>query len=212
MSDAEIKPEIAPEQLLQTPEDVLGFVPLFYGTIVAPRSVFAKISSPLSSSAQGKIWLSALAMIFIASALPAVLKALSPEGSVRAVGFFLSNLTAWSVLSMTLYYLSFTSNAQRLSCKTAFSTVAWAFLPFIFFAPVACFKGILGGGFILLACLPTIWFLILLWLAFKTALRISKTRMALMAIVVPPVLCLIYFFWVGLAIFSVLSQVLARLS
>ena len=213
MSDSEAEPETIVVNQAQDASEEPDFVSLFYGTLTAPRSTFAKISSSLSTPAQNKIWLSALAMIFIATAVPATLKASNAESSMRVLGFFISNLTAWSVLSLTLYYLSFTAGAHKLSGKTAFSIVAWAFLPFIFFAPVACFKGILGGrvSFSGLACLPTIWFLILLWVAFQTALRISKTRMALMAIVVPPVLTLIYFFWVGLAIFSLLSQILAPL-
>jgi hypothetical protein len=205
MSDQQDAPA---ETYIEQPD----FVTLFSGIVSAPQTTFAKINSSFSLSSAKKLWLSSLAMIFLASALPAVLKASSPEGTIRAIGFFLSNLTAWSVLSLTLYYLSFTQGARRLTAKNAFCTVAWAFLPFIFFAPVACFKGILGGGFMLLACLPTLWFLALLWLGFKTALQINTVRMALMLIVVPPILCTIYFFWIGLAVFSLISQVLAKLS
>ena len=116
------------------------------------------------------------------------------------------------MLALVLYYLGIWLRGHKLTPGNALIATGWAFLPFAFFAPVACFKTALGGGFTLLACLPALWFLLLEWFAFQVSLRTSAVKLALIAFVVPPIFCLVYLFWIGLAVATAIGQLVSHLA
>ena len=155
-------------------------------------------------------------LVFVALALPAAIKvglAGDPvEGTAKGMAFVLANLADWAVLAFILYYLSIWLRSNRCTLGNAFIATGWAYLPFAFFAPIACFKSALGDGFTAFACLPALWFIVLQWLAFQTSLRTTTIKLALIALVVPPVFCLVYLFWIGLAAISLLSTLLSHLT
>ena len=189
------------------------FADVFYGVLVAPQQTLSILSDRSKFPPTAANLLLTLAFVLFTVGLPAAIKALgSADNLDKALAFILGNLTNWSVLSFILYYLGSSMRSHKLTLGNAFIATGWAFLPFAFFAPVACFKGVLGSAFIFLACLPTIWFLALQWIAFRSALRVSNFKLALIALVVPPILCLVYLFWIGMAAFSVISQLLSHLS
>ncbi|MBU6450841.1 MAG: hypothetical protein KGS72_03615 [Cyanobacteria bacterium REEB67] len=193
------------------------FADVFYGVLIAPRQTLAILADRAKFPPTFANLLLTFALVLFSVGLPAAMKASgnasAPEESVlKSISFAFGNLFNWSILSLILYYLSIGLRPNRLTLGNAFIVTGWAFLPFSFFAPVACFKLALGNGFIFFACLPAIWFLFLQWTAFQTALRVSNFKLLLIALVVPPVLCLVYIFWIGLAAFSLLSQLIAHLS
>jgi|GEM_PF-556841 len=192
------------------------FADIFYGMLIAPRQTLFI----LSDSKKFPPSLANLFLTFVLVAgvlmLPAGIKigaaSDSAEGVIKALAFIIANMLNWLVLSFVLYYLSIWLRGNRLTLGNAFIATGWAYLPFAFFAPIACFKTALGHNFMALAVIPAIWFLLLQWLAFQTSLRTSTIKMAMIALVVPPVFCLVYLFWIGLAVCSVMAQILSHLS
>jgi Yip1 domain len=192
------------------------FADVFYGVLIAPRPTFSILSNSTKfPPTLANLFLSFI-LVFVALALPGAIKvgaaANTAEGLLKASAFVLGNLADWALLSLILYYLSIWLRGNKLTLGNAFIVTGWAYLPFAFFAPVACFKGALGNAFTMFACLPAMWFIVLQWLAFQTALRTTTIKLALIALVVPPVFCLVYLFWIGLAVFSLLSQLIAHLT
>jgi hypothetical protein len=216
-AELELEPAKEPEAKSGYKNPFHLFADVFYGVLIAPRQTLAILGDRAKFPPTFANLLLTFALVLFSIGLPAAMKASSGgvsavEGMLKSYSFIFGNLFNWSVLSLILYYLSIGLRPNRLTLGNAFIVTGWAFLPFAFFAPVACFKAALGNGFIFLACVPAIWFLFLQWTAFQTALRVSNFKLVLIALVVPPVLCLIYLFWIGLAAFSLISQLIAHLS
>lgn len=192
------------------------FADIFYGVLIAPRQTLRILSdSSKFPPTPGNLFLTFL-LVSGALLLPASIKigsaANSTEGIFKGLAFIFGNMFNWVMLAAVLYYLSIWLRGNRLSPGNAFIATGWAYLPFAFFAPVACFKSALGGGFMALACIPALWFIALQWLAFQTSLRTSTIKLAMIALVVPPVFCLVYLFWIGLAVCSLLGQLISHIS
>jgi hypothetical protein len=192
------------------------FADVFYGVLIAPRQTLSILSDSSRFPPTFANLLLTFVLVFGVLALPAAIKVGANGGSemgvLKASGFIVGNLFNWAMLSFILYYLSIWLRGNKLSLGNAFIATGWAYLPFVFFAPVACFKSALGNGFTLFACVPALWFLVLEWFAFQTSLRTSAIKLALIALVVPPIFCLVYLFWIGLAAFSLISQLLSHLT
>jgi hypothetical protein len=192
------------------------FADVFYGVLIAPRQTLAILSDcKRFPPTAGNLFLTFVLVLGVLC-FPAAIKVgandSSAVGWLKAAAFVGGNLLDWLVLSFVLYYLSIWLRGNKLTLGNAFIATGWAFLPFAFFAPVACFKSALGGGFTAFACIPALWFLVLEWFAFQISLRTSTIKLALIAIVVPPVFCLVYLFWIGLAVFSLIAQLLSHLT
>jgi len=192
------------------------FADIFYGMLIAPRqTLFILSDSKKFPPSLANLFLTFVLVLGVLM-LPAGIKigaaADSGEGIIKALGFVTGNLLNWLVLAFILYYLSIWLRGNRLSVGNSFIATGWAYLPFAFFAPIACFKTALGNNFLALAVIPAVWFILLQWLAFQTSLRTSTIKMAMIALVVPPVFCLVYLFWIGLAVCSLMAQILSHLS
>ncbi len=192
------------------------FADVFYGVLIAPRQTLAILSDCKKFPPTAANLFLTFVLVFGVLCLPAAIKVGANEwsmmGWLKAIAFVSGNLINWLLLSVILYYLSIWLRGNKLTLGNACIATGWAYLPFAFFAPVACFKGALGGGFTAFACLPALWFLALEWFAFQISLRTSAIKLALIALVVPPVFCLVYFFWIGLALCSLLAQLLSHLT
>src|SRR5262249_24156925 len=141
------------------------FADVFYGMLVAPRPTLAILSDcKRFRPTAGNLFLT-LVMVLGALAIPAAIKAgandWSGMGWLRASAFIFSNLCNWWMLALVLYYLGIWLRGHKLTPGNALIATGWAYLPFAFFAPVACFKSAMGGGFPMFACLPALWFLAL---------------------------------------------------
>jgi hypothetical protein len=183
---------------------------IFYGVLVAPRQTMLILSDSSRFPASFGNIIGATLLVVLVLSLTALLRYKGAGNSgVTITAFLLSGLGYWVTLSLVLYYLSIWLRGHRLTIGNAFIATGWAFLPFAFFAPIACLKS--TPIFLPLAVLPAIWFLALEWIAFQTSLRTSAIKLGLILLVVPPVITLVYLFWIGLACFSLVSQVINAL-
>ncbi|CAN5365601.1 hypothetical protein BH11CYA1_BH11CYA1_19160 [soil metagenome] len=185
---------------------------IFYGVLVAPRQTMMILSDSSRFPTNFANFSSAALLVVLCLSITAFLK-IKPDNATESLIncslFVVSGLTYWATLSCILYYLSIWLRGHRLTFGNAFIATGWAFLPFAFFAPIACMRH--TPLFLILATIPAFWFLALQWIAFQTSLRTSTIKLALILLVVPPVLTMVYIFWIGLAGFSIISQLLAAL-
>lgn len=171
----------------------------FYGVITAPISTFQRLADP--DSDPNKTGLpGALLVVFIGMGLTAFIRfnPKDPSTLLNVAGFMTGGFTNWLFLTYILVLISVALN-RRIKFANALTMTGWALLPFVFFAPVGCFKHV-KILFLLLATLPAFWLLFLQWLAFKSSLRLSAAKLLAIIIVVPPLLAFVYFFWIGLAL------------
>jgi len=180
---------------------------IFYGVLVAPRQTMLILSDSTRFPASLGNLAGAALLVVLAIASPAFLR-FRADGSSQSMlacfVFLFSGMGYWVTLSCILYYLSIFLRGHRLSFGNAFIATGWAFLPFAFFGPVACLRH--TPLFFFVAALPALWFVALQWIAFQTSLRTTGIKLTLICLVVPPIITLIYLFWVGLACFATLSQ------
>jgi hypothetical protein len=144
-----------------------------------------------------------------------VLAALTLTASLKlkaatvSLSYFFTSFASWFTLTLILYYLSIWMRGHRLTLGNAFIATGWAYLPMLFFAPVACLKqtalfAVCGPG-------VALWLIILQWIAFQTSLRTSATKLALILVVVPPIFIFVYLFWIGLAGFALINTLINSL-
>lgn len=180
---------------------------IFYGVLVAPRQTMLILSDSSRFPATVGHVGGTVALVLTAMALVASLKLKAPS---LAFSYFLSTFSTWFSLALILYYLSIWMRGHRLTLGNAFIATGWAYLPMLFFAPVACLKNTPIFG--LLAAAISLWLIALQWIAFQTSLRTSATKLALILFVVPPVFVFVYLFWIGVACFSLLNTIINQLS
>lgn len=180
----------------------------FYGVITAPITTFNRLADPESDPEKTGVW-GALLCVAIGMGLTAFIRfnPKDPSTLLNVAGFLSGGLTDWLVLSYILVLISAVLN-RRIKFKTALTVTGWAFLPFVFFAPIGLFKHV-KILFILLATLPAFWLLFLQWQAYKSSLKVSAAKLLAIIIIVPPILFFVYFFWVGLALTILAVEFLA---
>jgi Yip1 domain len=179
---------------------------IFYGVLVAPRQTMMILSDssrfpPTASHIGGAVLLVLAALTLTAS--------LKLKVATVSLSYFCTSFASWFTLTLILYYLSIWMRGHRLTLGNAFIATGWAYLPMLFFAPVACLK----QTALFAVCGPAValWLIILQWIAFQTSLRTSATKLALILIVVPPIFVFVYLFWIGLASFALLNTLINSL-
>lgn len=189
------------------------FADIFYGVLVAPRQTMQILSDGKKYPATFSHLTQSIFFLILVLSLVSWLKFKldrMAESAVSSLVFTVSGIELWLVLAIALYYLgSFARVKVRFG--NALVSTAWAFLPVLFFAPIMCFKKLLGLGVMLPGMVVAIWFLYLIFAAFQSALKTTALKMSLIVIVVPPIFAFVYLFWMGLALFSLGMQLLPRL-
>ncbi len=207
------KPEEPPKKSQDYENSFNLFADIFYGVLVAPRQTMLILSDQTKyPCTAGNIAQAGFFVIMVLSMTGWLrFKADSIQASVGSgLMFTLSGALNWFFMAVVLYYLSIFMRG-RLKLGNALIATAWSFLPFIFFAPVLCFRSLLGNFFPLLAMMPALWFLFLLFVTFQASLRTSIPKLSLILIVVPPLFAFVYIFWLVVALGSLVMQILPRL-
>jgi len=138
--------------------------------------------------------------VFLSSILLG-LSRVQPDQSVDSILTVLLCLAAimiiWVVMSGILAVLPSLLKARSVRWDKALALSGWAFLPLIFFAPILCFKLLVGALIFPFAMIPLLWSLILFWFAYKIALGVSNAKLFVLAVVLPPMLFFSFTFWLG---------------
>jgi len=133
---------------------------------------------------------------------------------------FLSTFEIFSVITNQMFLWVFAAGALSLLStilndarptrwKKALVLTGWSLAPVVFFAPMMCLKNTMGPFVLPFATIPTWFTLFLLGASFKIALGISVRKMLVIAMVLPPMLFLVYIFWTGLSLVLVISEIIS---
>jgi hypothetical protein len=137
---------------------------------------------------------------------------INPNESLLSIFEILSvianEMIFWVIAAGLLSLLStIITNAKPTRWKKALVLTGWSMTPIIFFAPMMCFKNVLGAWVLPFATIPTWWTLFLLCASYKIALGIHTRKLLVIAFVLPPLLFLVYVFWSGLSLIMLLSEI-----
>lgn len=189
---------------------------LFMGILLHPFDTFRELDRLASDEHLiPDLTTKAFNMVFLAAMIVGGVRIQTDDGfmSVMRILSTLTNcMMLWVILSMAMSSLSRVMNAQPVSWKKSLVLTGWAFAPVIFFAPVLCFKNAIGPAVILFATVPTWWTMFLIYAGYKTGLNVTNTKLMVIAMVLPPMLFLVYIFWIGLAFFMVISEIVSAFS
>lgn len=166
--------EPAPEQQL-TPK--ASWIDLFTGVLIAPARTFDYLAELNSNSLTG------LGAATLAVIIPCALDGLRltpPNNMVMAwlhvplsivLGLFL-----WLTGASFYALLATIFKAPKSGCRSAFVLTGWAFAPWIFMAPIYCYKEVLGPVYPLIAILPFAWMFVLQILAVRRAFNLRAAQ------------------------------------
>jgi len=117
----------------------------------------------------------------------------SSPALIEIVGGAFSAIFFWLTLALILKFLSSWRN-RAVSWGNCLCATGWAFLPFIFKAPIMCFALALPFCTIFMTVVE-IWFCFLEIEVFDSVLQLGKLKMVTLLIFLPPLLTCAYLFW-----------------
>lgn len=179
------------------------WVDILYGVLIAPRQTMTILCDSTLFPSNRANETGAVLILGLALALGAASR-LPQAGVSGSFMCFMAGLFFWLYLSITLYYFCHGKGAEKISFTSAAIALAWTYVPFLFTGILACYKGLMGQYSHLSSLLLVLWFVLLVFSAFKCALNISHRRLTIMAFTVPPVLVLSLSFWLTALIFFLL--------
>ncbi|MBK9142891.1 MAG: hypothetical protein IPM23_10380 [Candidatus Melainabacteria bacterium] len=115
----------------------------------------------------------------------------------------------WIAFALILRGLCRAFGVESMSWRKSLVLTGLPFTILILQAPISCFSEVLGQAVILLMVIPNLWFLLLEFLSFKVALKASNLKLIILGLTLPPVLALIYGFWMFAVPVLILLQGLA---
>src|SRR5688572_2394018 len=147
MSDATAATTSAPAQL--------SWIDTFLGVLLAPRAMFARIREDNRQSFHGFAGaMVLLALVFamdgfrFTTATSFKWAAINIPVGVVAGGFY------WLALAGSLALVGMCFNVAMYRVRAVLINMAWTFLPWVFMAPIGCFRHVLGGAIAVAVCLP----------------------------------------------------------
>lgn len=186
---------------------------LFFGIITNPINTLKELDALYESAPVYTLAQQAFNVVFLTALLLGMAR-FNPEESFLSLFEILSVITnemvVWVVAASLLSLLStILSNARPTRWKKALVLTGWSFTPIIFFAPLMCFKNALGVWVFPIATIPTWWTLFLLFTSYKIALDVRASKLLVVALIMPPLLFLVYMFWTGLSLMVLLSEIIS---
>jgi hypothetical protein len=186
---------------------------MFFGIITNPIATFKELDAFYETAPVYTLTQQAFNTVFITALLLGMAR-FNPEEAFLSLYEILSVITnemvIWVVSACLLSMLStILSNARPVRWKKALVLTGWSFTPLIFFAPLMCFKNALGAWVLPIATVPTWWTLFLLFTSYKIALNVRTSKLLVVALLMPPLLFLVYMFWTGLSLMVLLSELIS---
>jgi hypothetical protein len=171
------------------PAERLELIDTFLGTLIAPVQTFKQLS--LECRDDIKHLPGAFGIVVLVFALDALrLTPASEIGwAVLNVPFEVTGgLLLWllSAFVVSLCALCFGASAARV--RSAFVTLGWSLLPWIFMAPLSCFWKVSGPAHFLLMALPLVWVFFLQIVAIMQSFEMKSWQVLVLVLLVPPLL------------------------
>jgi hypothetical protein len=168
------------------PAALNSWADIFCGVLFAPLSTFAALAEQTEHGA-GNLD-GAVLTVCLAFALDG-LRGTNSDALGWAVWNVPSTLFAgaimWVSLAGVLALLALCFHAPRTQVRAVFITTGWAFAPWILTAPIWCYRGVAGQGFVLLAMIPLIWVFFTQICAIKQTFKLSAWQTVALVFIVP---------------------------
>lgn len=192
-----------------------GWSDLFLGVLTRPIETLRLLDQLSDTHAVTDLTTKAFNTVFLTATFLG-LSRINLQDGLLSVFEFLSTLTNemvfWVVSAAVMFLLSAVfADARPAKWKKALVLTGFSLAPVIFFVPMLCLKNTLGTGALLFATIPTWWTLFLLCMSYRIALGISGRKLLVIALILPPMLFLVYLFWGGLAFFMLVSELISTI-
>jgi len=179
---------------------------IFFAVVTRPYETFLYLKDADDFPPDNTALSGAVAVVFMGSLIETASQiALSDAGVMVAQLLFglMGSYFGWLGLSSLVHLASIATEGVKANFRSVYLVIAWTSVPFFFAAPISCFKFILGPLYLLAAWIPPLWAFFLLILAIKAILNIRSLRLAAIIMLAPPILALVYTFWLVFIVLAV---------
>jgi hypothetical protein len=164
----------------------MNWVETFTGILCAPVQTMRALAL-LSDTHQAGIGGAALAVL-----LPFALDGirLTPPSNLLFVWFnvpfaIILGMLLWLTIAGVYALTGSIFGSPRKFCRRAFVLTGWSYAPWMFMAPVYCYRELLGPAFTIFAAIPLVWTFILQMLAVKESFELRSSQVLALFFVVP---------------------------
>jgi len=186
-----------------------SFAGTFMGVLFAPQSTFKALSEKQRSDLSGIG--GAVAVVLLASCLNGLPADGAQSGAWLALKLFFGlglGVFGWLLLASVFILVSLAFGQPQSRSRACLVNTGWAFLPWLFMAPISLYRDALGPGSALLFFLPMIWVVCLQWFAVREALALKDWQALCLLGLLPQLFLFAYLFWAC----RILSTVIAALA
>lgn len=173
------------------------WIDTFLGVLVNPRATFARIREDNRESLHGFTGAMVLLVLVFAmdglrfSTLPTIKwAAINLPAAVLAGGMY------WLCLAGALSISALCFGAPKYKVRAVLVNLAWSFVPWLFMAPIGCFRHVLGPAIAMAVLVPMLWVFVLQIIAINESFELKSWQTLLLVLLVPTLL-----FWVQLGQF-----------
>lgn len=185
---------------------------VFLGIITRPFDTLRHLDAAYETGRGHTLAQQAFSTVLLSSLLLGLIRFDPGDGKslLEVIGAVSYGMVIWVVAAGFLSLLStILSNARKTRWSKALVLTGWSFTPLMLFAPMTCFKNAFGAWVLPLATIPTWWTIFLLFASYKIALNVKSGKLFLLALIMPPLLFLVYIFWTGLSFIVLLSEIIS---
>ncbi|MBX9667058.1 MAG: YIP1 family protein [Candidatus Obscuribacterales bacterium] len=186
---------------------------LFQNILIAPVKTIHQLNELCDVFSASALSTQAFNTVFLSGLILGAVR-FKPDSALLSIfsllGAITDTMVVWVVVAGILTILSAALPGARSTRWTkALVLTGWSMAPVIFFAPILCYKNLLGPFILPFATIPTWWTLFLLATSYKVALNVSAKRLFLVLLILPPILFFVYFFWTSLSICFFASELIS---
>lgn len=174
----------------------LEFMQIFTGTLLDPVNTFRALSIDADLNLSRHF---AFAAIVVAAVFGLDGFRLTSANHLESAPFHVLfsagyGLVLWLAIAGTVSLLSACFNtSSKGAVKSAFVTLGWSMLPWLFTAPLFAMKNALGALYSVLLCIPLLWIFCLQLIAINQSFRMQSWQTLVLVFIVPGVYSTVQF-------------------
>lgn len=178
-----------PQNVPRVSAQKLTFIETFIGTLLAPVQTFNHLRDDCEHVASHLP--AAVGVVAFVFALDALRLSSEKEMSWALVNIpteVTAGIIIWLLAAGIVSLTGLCFGASAAKSRTAFVTMAWSFLPWIFMGPISCLSAALGKAHVLFMVIPFCWVLLLQIIAIKCSYDMKAWQALVLVFLVPPML------------------------
>lgn len=173
----------------------LEVMEIFTGTLLSPVETFRRLTSEVQGNAVTQLPVAAGVVVFV-FAIDG-LRLTSPN-HLESAAFHMAcsavcGVLLWLCTAGALALAGACFNAPPAATRSAFVTLGWSMLPWLFSAPIFAMKEALGALYALMMCIPLVWIFCLQLIAITQSYRMQSWQTVALVFFVPGLLSTVQF-------------------